>query len=875
MVRYQDSLLGMAVFVVLSCNPALGAPLPEYREKPDSWRSGLAAETDACDGTTDVVWDNALVFWIEVGLDHARLLVGGTWSFSLRCSFTQCFAGGFLTALDKSDDLDDFGANAACTYFQTTTANNADTWSHYAHAWSFYADNFIFDTDKEITESAYTGLLDGDLPDIPQHSRIKLESTQYLTNTAPEFLAAADHNLAILFAGDPDPRHIQNVTDIYTALLFQGFAAADIYILFGCHDAGNPVGVPGLPWASDAKATQLNLINALYDEGEDGFFVKKIVAAAQASGNPNELNDDVQLFFWTTDHGTVQAPVTCSVADGNGVGTTGLPGSGVRARGTGPNADEERWLFEGGTGSNTQMWNSLFPDIVAFSFGNDAITPDPDDGPPLQDMIDKPSVYFSVDEASLGLPPSDVFREWAINLVNPANDVYAMAGGAVKNRKMIDSEDLGLLEDNTVPDYDDLNALSFLSFSTVSLPDPGDPENRLARTEFYFCVDGNNWIFRWDPVDGVEVWEYWTLNNEIDGIPIPGAPPLIDALALNADFDEILYSVPPGLPGWDPAVIYRFSPANGLIAAPFITGADLGLWPDDDVNALHTANWATPYNEVQCLPPPPDPVAFFSDGFDGPCLDWIDRKLRVLTDDGAFVAGEYRISNIVPDTAGPLWPHVAGNRAIDQTMESYRARLDFRWEQDGDDHMMSSGLLLADGAAPNLGLIVSAGNFDDQGGAPPQAYVFFPDEAGSATLGPSLGLVDAASVEYQVSRCGASDWRITCRVLDAQGTVLMTQSDVTTRQPTYVEWFTNNHYDVGIPYGMTAYDEFLMEPVPPCLADINGDGTVDVIDFLAMLAEWGPCPSEPEPCLADLDCNGTVDVVDFLALLAAWGPCPP
>jgi hypothetical protein len=28
----------------------------------------------------------------------------------------------------------------------------------------------------------------------------------------------------------------------------------------------------------------------------------------------------------------------------------------------------------------------------------------------------------------------------------------------------------------------------------------------------------------------------------------------------------------------------------------------------------------------------------------------------------------------------------------------------------------------------------------------------------------------------------------------------------------------------------------------PDPADINGNGTVDVIDFLALLADWGPCP---------------------------------
>jgi len=54
------------------------------------------------------------------------------------------------------------------------------------------------------------------------------------------------------------------------------------------------------------------------------------------------------------------------------------------------------------------------------------------------------------------------------------------------------------------------------------------------------------------------------------------------------------------------------------------------------------------------------------------------------------------------------------------------------------------------------------------------------------------------------------------------------------------------------------------------LGDINGDGIVDVTDFLALLGRWGPCPAPPDPCPADLDGNGTVGINDFLILLANW-----
>jgi hypothetical protein len=48
--------------------------------------------------------------------------------------------------------------------------------------------------------------------------------------------------------------------------------------------------------------------------------------------------------------------------------------------------------------------------------------------------------------------------------------------------------------------------------------------------------------------------------------------------------------------------------------------------------------------------------------------------------------------------------------------------------------------------------------------------------------------------------------------------------------------------------------------------DVNGDGTVDVNDLLAIIAAWGPCSG----CGEDVTGDGVVDVDDLLAALAAW-----
>jgi sugar lactone lactonase YvrE len=61
--------------------------------------------------------------------------------------------------------------------------------------------------------------------------------------------------------------------------------------------------------------------------------------------------------------------------------------------------------------------------------------------------------------------------------------------------------------------------------------------------------------------------------------------------------------------------------------------------------------------------------------------------------------------------------------------------------------------------------------------------------------------------------------------------------------------------------------------VAPCPADIDGSGTVDVVDLLQVLSHWGPCENDPECEAADIDGDGDVTVLDLLQVLSAWGPC--
>ena len=56
----------------------------------------------------------------------------------------------------------------------------------------------------------------------------------------------------------------------------------------------------------------------------------------------------------------------------------------------------------------------------------------------------------------------------------------------------------------------------------------------------------------------------------------------------------------------------------------------------------------------------------------------------------------------------------------------------------------------------------------------------------------------------------------------------------------------------------------------PVTGDLNGDRSVGIVDFLMLLADWGPC-AECDNCPADLDCDCNVGISDFLLLLGNWG----
>jgi hypothetical protein len=61
---------------------------------------------------------------------------------------------------------------------------------------------------------------------------------------------------------------------------------------------------------------------------------------------------------------------------------------------------------------------------------------------------------------------------------------------------------------------------------------------------------------------------------------------------------------------------------------------------------------------------------------------------------------------------------------------------------------------------------------------------------------------------------------------------------------------------------------FCVDFAPPCDADINGDGYVNVNDLLIVIGYWGTTDSP-----ADVNEDGIVDVSDLLIVIGNWGPC--
>jgi phosphodiesterase/alkaline phosphatase D-like protein len=74
---------------------------------------------------------------------------------------------------------------------------------------------------------------------------------------------------------------------------------------------------------------------------------------------------------------------------------------------------------------------------------------------------------------------------------------------------------------------------------------------------------------------------------------------------------------------------------------------------------------------------------------------------------------------------------------------------------------------------------------------------------------------------------------------------------------------------------ITVRQKFTVQPAdPPCVGDLNGDGTVDGEDLGDLILMWGECPGQGlVPCSADINHDGKVDGADLGLLIGGFGDC--
>ena len=88
--------------------------------------------------------------------------------------------------------------------------------------------------------------------------------------------------------------------------------------------------------------------------------------------------------------------------------------------------------------------------------------------------------------------------------------------------------------------------------------------------------------------------------------------------------------------------------------------------------------------------------------------------------------------------------------------------------------------------------------------------------------------------------------------------IVLPDSDTLAPPGNYMLFLMN---DQGVPS-----EAAMMRLVHQIAGDATGDGVVNVLDLLAVLAAWGPCPG----CDEDVNNDGTVNVLDVLDVLAQW-----
>ncbi len=172
-------------------------------------------------------------------------------------------------------------------------------------------------------------------------------------------------------------------------------------------------------------------------------------------------------------------------------------------------------------------------------------------------------------------------------------------------------------------------------------------------------------------------------------------------------------------------------------------------------------------------------------------------------------------------------------------------------------------------AGDRCGFSVSgAGDVDGDGLADVVVGAPGADPGGDSGAGESyivLGKADGSAVDLAVVAAGVGGFVINgFDQFDGSGSSVSDAGDVNGDGLADVVVGAPNGGSFGSGEGYVVFS-------PVLRGDLDGDGSVGVVDFLLLLGAWGPCAAACPPfCPGDLDGDCTVGVVDFLLLLANW-----
>jgi len=237
-----------------------------------------------------------------------------------------------------------------------------------------------------------------------------------------------------------------------------------------------------------------------------------------------------------------------------------------------------------GLGLQDNFSGGVFDSLADFSFG--------------KDPINKDQLYFSVDRVSVGLPGTAVFKQAAPGIASAAEDVFLALPAAHSNTLFINGATLGLtggffgddidgLTLNSKPTPNTYFAIGRLSASNNFGNGTLASDLLVSAGNGHFAVYATNMMMGLNPRDAIDGLVLDTGN--LDQVADPG----IDVALFSLDpFSPDTFTFT-GLP-YIPCVPGHMSPADVCVTdftgtfSAFASAANLGLLPDDNVDALAT-----------------------------------------------------------------------------------------------------------------------------------------------------------------------------------------------------------------------------------------------------------------------------------------------